>query len=114
MKKLPELTFKKAQKRVHEFIETFEEGYWPPLSMFASIVEEIGELAREINAYEGFKTKKKGADTNYKKNIGLELGDLIFSAICLANHYEIDLEKNFELILNKYETRDINRWTKKK
>lgn len=114
MKSLTELSFKTAQKRVHEFINSFEEGYWPPLSMLASIVEEIGEVSREINALEGYKIKKKGADTNYIKNIGLELGDLIFSIICLANYYNIDLEENFELIMKKYETRDMNRWTKKK
>ena len=114
MKRLHELSFKKAQKRVHDFIKMFEEGYWSPLSMLASIVEEIGEVSREINALEGYKIKKKGVDTNYKKNIGMELGDLIFSIICLANYYDIDLEENFELILKKYENRDMNRWTKKK
>ena len=113
VKMLPELSFKAAQKLVHEFINSFEEGYWPPLSMLASIVEEIGEVSREINAFEGYKTKKSD-DINYKKNIGMELGDLIFSIICLANHYQIDLEENFQLIMKKYETRDANRWTKKK
>lgn len=113
VKILPELSFKAAQKLVHEFINSFEEGYWPPLSMLASIVEEIGEVSREINAFEGYKTKKS-SNINYKKNIGMELGDIIFSIICLANYYQIDLEENFQLIMKKYEKRDANRWTKKK
>lgn len=113
MSNLPDLTFKLAQKKVDKFIMSFEEEYWPPLSMLASIVEEVGELSREINAMEGYKTKKKGADINFKKNIGLELGDLIFSIICVANYYQIDLEENFISIIKKYEKRDSDRWTKK-
>lgn len=111
---MSELSFKTAQKRVDDFINSFEEGYWPPLSMLAAIVEEMGEVSREINANEGYKTKKEGEDTNYKKNIGMELGDLIFSIICIANYYNIDLEKSFELVMKKYNERDSNRWTKKK
>ena len=33
-------------------------GYWSPLAMFTSVIEECGELAREINSIEGFKPKK--------------------------------------------------------
>ncbi|MEM1767373.1 MAG: hypothetical protein QXD86_05460, partial [Candidatus Bathyarchaeia archaeon] len=46
------MTIKQAQKIVDEWINQFEEGYWPPLSMLASLMEEVGELAREINAME--------------------------------------------------------------
>jgi NTP pyrophosphatase (non-canonical NTP hydrolase) len=40
----------KRYKIVDKWINQFE--YWPPLSMLASLVEEVGELAREINAKE--------------------------------------------------------------
>ena len=50
---------KDLQKQVHKWISQFEEGYWPPLSMFAALVEEVGELGREINHLEGFKPKKE-------------------------------------------------------
>jgi len=72
---LSQISLKKAQEIVDSWIDQFEEGYWPPLSMLASIVEEVGELAREINDLEGYKKKKV---TEKKKNLGLELADVIF------------------------------------
>jgi NTP pyrophosphatase (non-canonical NTP hydrolase) len=56
---MEELTIKQAQKIVDEWINQFEEGYWPPLSMLASLVEEVGELAREINTREKNKKEKR-------------------------------------------------------
>jgi NTP pyrophosphatase (non-canonical NTP hydrolase) len=105
-----ELTLKQAQKIVNDWINQFEEGYWPPLSMLASLMEEVGELAREINHREKIKKKKQ---TETEKDIGLEIADVLFSLICLANHYEIDLESKFKEVMEKYSNRDMNRWTKK-
>jgi NTP pyrophosphatase (non-canonical NTP hydrolase) len=107
---MEELTIKQAQKIVDEWINQFEEGYWPPLSMLASLVEEVGELAREINTREKIKKKK---ETEPEKDIGLEMADVLFSLICLANHYGVDLETKFNEVMEKYSRRDANRWTKK-
>ncbi|MEO0236585.1 MAG: nucleotide pyrophosphohydrolase [candidate division WOR-3 bacterium] len=107
---MEELTFKQAQKIVDEWISQFEEGYWPPLSMLASLMEEVGELAREINAREKIKKKK---ETEPENDIGLEMGDVLFSLICLANYYRIDLENKFKEVVKKYSNRDVSRWTKK-
>ncbi|MEM5853698.1 MAG: nucleotide pyrophosphohydrolase [Candidatus Aenigmatarchaeota archaeon] len=107
---MEELTFKQAQKIVDEWISQFEEGYWPPLSMLASLMEEVGELAREINAREKIKKKK---ETEPENDIGLEMADILFSLICLANHYGIDLESKFKEVMRKYSERDTDRWTKK-
>lgn len=104
---------KDLQKQVHEWISQFEEGYWPPLSMFAALVEEVGELGREINHLEGFKPKKKPTSSSIKEDMGLELADLLFSLICIANHYDLDLETYFLKIIEKYSNRDKDRWTKK-
>ena len=99
-------------KEVDVWINQFEEGYWPPLSMLASVMEEVGEISREINSLEGFKKKKN--DKNEIKRISEELGDLLFSIICISNHYEIDLEESINDVIQKYTKRDMNRWTKKK
>ena len=107
---MSQITLRKAQEIVDNWIGQFEEGYWPPLSMLASITEEVGELAREINDLEGYK-KKKAAEK--KKNLGSELADVIFSIICIANYYKIDLEKAFSKVIQKYTERDICRWTPK-
>ena len=99
-------------KEVDEWINQFEEGYWPPLSMLASVMEEVGELAREINSLENIKKKKN--DLDEIERISEELADLLFSIICISNYYNIDLENSFNKIIKKYDNRDSNRWTKKK
>ena len=104
------MSLSNTQRIVDDWIGQFEEGYWPPLSMLASIIEEVGELAREINSLEGYKTKKS---TETKVSLGEELGDLIFSIVCLANYYKIDLEDVFKKAIEKYTKRDVGRWTYK-
>jgi len=99
------------QELVDKWINQFEEGYWPPLSQLASIMEEVGEISRIINALEGYKKFKPNEKVEPLED---ELGDLLFSLICLANYYKIDLEKAFFKILKKYNERDVNRWTLKK
>lgn len=86
-------------------------GYWPPLSMLAAIVEELGEVAREINATEGPKVKrdKSGNPPKVKE----ELADLFFAVICMNNYYHLDMEKELLAIISKYEHRDVNRFAKK-
>ena len=99
-------TLKEIQEKVDRWIMKHG-GYWSPLSMLSAIVEEVGELSREINHLEGFKPKKKlhGSD------LGEELSDLLFSIICLANHYKIDLNDKFNKVLEKYNNRDSKRFT---
>lgn len=77
--------------------------------MFASLVEEIGELGREINNVEGYKRKR---DTS-SNSLELELGDVLFSLICIANHFEIDIGSAFLRSAAKYSDRDATRWTPK-
>ncbi|NHI93010.1 MAG: hypothetical protein EAX96_10950 [Candidatus Lokiarchaeota archaeon] len=80
--------------------------------MLASIMEEVGELSREINSLEKYKKKKN--DIDEIERISEELADLLFSIICMANYYKIDLVKAFDKIIKKYDKRDLNRWTKRK
>jgi NTP pyrophosphatase (non-canonical NTP hydrolase) len=82
-------------------------GYWPPLSMICAVMEELGELAKEVNSYEGFKPKKPGKK---ESNLGEELADLLFSIICIANHFKIDLSTEFDKIIIKYNRRDSKRF----
>ena len=96
---------KEAQKQVDDWISQFEDGYWPPLSQLAALVEEVGETAREINHIEGSKTKRSGKD-----NLESELGDVLFALICLANSYDISLEDSFKKTMSKYDKRDKTRW----
>jgi NTP pyrophosphatase (non-canonical NTP hydrolase) len=73
------------------------------------MTEEVGELAREVNHRYGEKPKKPGEEEN---SLESELGDIMFIVTCFANSLNIDLEKAFDGVMEKYRTRDANRWTR--
>ncbi|WP_223593459.1 nucleotide pyrophosphohydrolase [Neobacillus bataviensis] len=102
-------SMKDLQQEVDTYIGQFKEGYFSPLAMLARLTEELGELAREINHTFGEKPKKT---TEAEKAIEEELGDLLFVIICLANSLNIDLETAHDYVMNKFNTRDKNRWTR--
>jgi len=101
---------KEAQARVDAWISQFEEGYWPPLANLARLIEEVGELAREMNHRFGPKTKK--ADEP-EQDLALELADVLFVLLVIANEQGIDLDDALERVLHKYKTRDSERWVRK-
>lgn len=105
-----EMTLKQLQQMVDEYIGQFKEGYFSPLALMARLTEEAGELAREINHYYGEKPKKKDEPHN---TVDMELADCLFILICFANSLNIDLEEAFYQMMNKFNTRDKNRWTRK-
>ncbi len=94
------------QKKIDDWIQNHG-GYWSPLSMLAAIVEELGELAREINYSEGYKPKKANVK---KKGIEEEITDIFFALVCLANYYNVDLKKGLINTLKKYKKRENNRF----
>lgn len=96
------------QQEVDQYISQFKEGYFGPLSMLARMSEEVGELAREVNHLYGEKPKKA---TEADNSIELELGDILFITICFANSLGIDLGKSFDHVMEKFQTRDKDRWT---
>jgi len=97
-----------AQAAVDAWISQFEEGYWPPLTNLARLTEEVGELAREMNHRFGHKTKRKDEP---EQDLALELGDVLFVLLVIANEQGIDLESTLERVLEKYRKRDGERWT---
>ncbi len=101
---------RQMQQEVDEWIGQFKEGYWTPLSMLARLIEEVGELAREINHQFGQKPKKPDEPAG---DMALELADILFILLCYANSQQIDLETAFKQVMEKYRSRDGNRWTRK-
>jgi len=101
---------REAQQRVDQWISQYKEGYFPPLTNLARLSEEVGELAREINHRFGEKTKKKEEADG---DLALELADILFVVICLANSQKIDLDEAFDRMMAKVTTRDADRWTRK-
>ncbi len=105
-----DLTLREAQRRVDAWISQHQAGYWPPLANLARLIEETGELARLLNHLEGHKPKKAG---EAEQDLGLELADVLYTVICLANSQGIDLDDAFRRVMHKVETRDATRYPKK-
>ena len=76
--------------------------YWSPLSQFARLAEEVGELGRELNFRFG---EKPRAAKDAAGSITDELGDVLFIVILLANYLGIDLASALAATLEKYERR---------
>ena len=104
------MEIKKWQLEVDEYISQFEEGYWQPSSMMLRLMEEVGELSREINHNYGQKPKKASEPDG---DIALELADILFIIVCMANSMQIDLDRAFSQTMEKYRIRDSDRWLKK-
>lgn len=98
------------QKSVNDWVKQYKIGYFKPLEILARLMEEVGELAREINHRYGSKKKKS---SEKKNEIGDEIADIIFTLICLANSLNIDLDKSFEKMMKKLNTRDKKRYKRK-
>ena len=76
--------------------------YWSPLSQFARLTEEVGELGRELNFRFGDKPR---AAKDASGSITDELGDVFFIVLLLANDLQIDLASALTATLQKYEQR---------
>ena len=104
------MSFRDAQQAVDRWIGQFEEGYFPPLANVARLTEEVGELAREINHRFGPKPKKQSEPDG---SIAMELADILFVVICIANSQGLDLDDAFAQMMAKVTSRDAGRWTRK-
>lgn len=105
-----EITLQQLQQRVDDYIGQFKEGYFPPFELLARLTEELGELSREVQDVYGQKKKKATEDAN---SIEEELGDFFFVLVCFANAQGIRLEDALLRVIDKFETRDKERWTRK-
>ena len=77
-------------------------GYWSPLSQYARLAEEVGELGRELNFQFGNKPR---AAKDAAGSTADELGDVLFIVILLANYLGVDLASTLAATLEKYESR---------
>ncbi|MBA3443252.1 MAG: nucleotide pyrophosphohydrolase, partial [Gemmatimonadales bacterium] len=56
------------------------------------------------------KTKKHDESEG---DLAMEMADILFVLICMANREGIDLQEAFDRMMEKVELRDEHRWTKK-
>jgi NTP pyrophosphatase (non-canonical NTP hydrolase) len=104
------VSLRETQETVDRWIGQYKEGYFPPLTNLARLTEEVGELARELNHRFGEKTKKP---EEAEGSVAMELADVVFVVVCLANSQKIDLDEAFARMMQKVTSRDAGRWTRK-
>ena len=104
------MDLKEAHARVDAWIGQFAEGYWPPMHNLARLLEEVGELARELNHLYGSKPKRPDEP---HQELAMELADVLFVLLVIANEQKIDLDGALVRVLEKYRARDSHRWPRK-
>ncbi|TFG53200.1 MAG: nucleotide pyrophosphohydrolase [Gemmatimonadales bacterium] len=104
------MSLAEIQQRVDQWIDQYQIGYFQPLTNIARLAEEVGELAREVNHRFGQKPKKEEEPPG---DLGMEMADILFVIVCMANREGIDLDAAFERMMEKVERRDADRWVKK-
>ncbi|MCL4542115.1 MAG: nucleotide pyrophosphohydrolase [Chloroflexi bacterium] len=96
------------QRRVQAWCDAEWGGaYWPPLGNLARLMEELGELARLLNDQAGYKPKKAEEE---HQDLALELGDMLFTLLALANSTGVNLDEAFDAVMQKYAQRDRGRY----
>jgi NTP pyrophosphatase (non-canonical NTP hydrolase) len=88
------------QKKVKKFMDENKMNN-PIENRMLDLVDEIGEIAKEINKMSAYGTKK----SEFREEIIMELGDVFYSLITVANYYEVDLLKSLDMAVLKYEKR---------
>ncbi len=110
MGRVLKMSLREAQEEVDEWANQHKVPYWTPHEILARLTEELGELAREVNHTHGPKKKKTATEGSTIKE---EMGDVLFTLICLANSQKIDLDESFQKAMTKCYGRDKNRFEKK-
>ena len=95
-----------AQKAVDNWIKINGVRYFNELTNMAQLTEEVGEVARIIARRYGEQSEKI---SDKEKDLGEELADVIFVALCLANQTGVDINAAFEKKLKKKSERDHDR-----
>tara|TARA_B100000780_G_scaffold64675_1_gene42378 strand:- start:115 stop:453 length:339 start_codon:yes stop_codon:yes gene_type:complete len=108
---MEEITIKKSQEMVDNWIKKFGVRYFNELTNMAILTEEVGEVARIISRKFG-EQSVKSSDGNL--DLADELADVLFVVICLANQTGIDLEKALIDNINKKTSRDTQRHVENK
>ena len=99
------MTLQEAQKSVDEWIKTYGVRYFNELTNMACLTEEVGELARVIARKYGEQSFKPGE----KANLGVEMADVLWVLLCLANQTGVDLTAELKKSFEKKTQRDNKR-----
>ena len=93
---------KEFQKKCADVVDKIDKKYGidrDPQLAFTQLMEEIGELAKDVNIK---KLRKKEPD---KENMSGEFADVFLQLAMLAEMYGVDLEEAVENKINKLKER---------
>lgn len=105
MNRQEEITLRRAQQTVDEWIKTYGVRYFSELTNMAVLTEEVGELARVMSRKYGDQSFKPGEPTDPAD----EMADMLWVLLCLANQTGTDLTEAFRRNLEKKTRRDATR-----
>jgi NTP pyrophosphatase (non-canonical NTP hydrolase) len=91
---------------VDQWIKTIGVRYFSELTNLAQLVEEVGELARQISRRYGEQSFKAGENPS---DLSDEMADVLFVLICLANQTGVNLEQALQANFDKKNQRDAHR-----
>jgi NTP pyrophosphatase (non-canonical NTP hydrolase) len=97
----------KYQQELDKWFKENNWQYWTPHEMLARLYEEGGELARLVNHIYGPKKKKTDEAEQEMKD---ELGDILYTIICIANKENLNLDEAIRSSFDKVMKRDKNRY----
>ncbi len=91
------LTVSECQQKVKEIVEKRD---WQSneRDIFIHLVEELGEVARNVLRNNNYGTKK-----HQQSNMEEEIGDLFYMVLKLANHHNIRLDESLLKTIQKIE-----------
>lgn len=98
-----DLTLRAAQLEVDQWIKTIGVRYFSELTNLAQLMEEVGELSRQISRRFGEQSFKAGETPS---DLADEMADVLFVLICLANQTGVDLTAALQCNLEKKTKRD--------
>jgi NTP pyrophosphatase (non-canonical NTP hydrolase) len=94
------------QQSVDTWIKQYGVRYFNELTNMALLTEEVGELARIIARKYGEQSFK---ENETDRDHGMEMADVLFVLICLANQTGVNLEDAFAKSMEKKTARDQKR-----
>lgn len=99
--KNPVLTLNQAVKETIKVASKIpNKKRWSVYNNFAAMVEEVGELGNAIQVTEGFKSKKRK-----RSEIADSLCDILYELFRIAKWYNVDLDKEYLLVLKQIDNR---------
>ena len=102
---MKEHTLAACQQEVDDWIRNVGVRYFSELTNTAILMEEVGELARLISRTFGEQSFKEGEGND----IGMEIADVLFVLVCIANQTGVDLQEEFRRTIERKTRRDTER-----